>query len=241
MTATMADPRSDNYIKFGNISGDGVGMEVDYIRWATDGAFAPTVPVPGQEPPASNLDLDNIIDADGPTGSGDGDIVDWEKWHFTASGTVQYTYELGNAWRHTLFAKSLRIFDPNFPFDGGVRQAVPSVPGELYTLRGWFNLYNQEDGSSGHTAQVGIDPTGGSDPGDVQWSGPVPVGQEAGFFQWREAQVTAAAVGPQIMLYIRGTFTPSGGKERSFFADDLALTTIPVGTGVDAEEWCLYP
>jgi len=214
-------------------------MEVDYSWWAADGAFAPSTPAPGDEPLATNLGMDEIVGADGPVGPGDGDVVDWDKWNNTASGTVQYTYE-ASFWRHTAFAKCLRIFDPNFPFDGGVRQTVPAEAGRMYTLSGWFNLYNQNDGTTGHTAQVGIDPTGGTDPGSVLWSSPVPVGQEAGT-QWQEAEVTVYAAGSQITLYVRGTFTPSGGRERSFFADDLALTSVSPSTGVDESHWCLYP
>jgi len=241
ITATMAATTTANCIKLGDLNDDGaIGMDIDYVQWATDGAFPPTEPVPGQEPLAANLDFDNISDPDGPIGPQAATVWLWEEWHLVGSpATFHYMQEPG-FWRHTVFAQALRIFDSDSPFDGGVRQVVDATPGWRYTLSGWFSFYNQADGTTGHTARVGIDPTGGSNLDSVWWSGPVPVGQEAGG-EWQQVSIAAYAAADRITVYVRATFTPSGGAERSFFADDCVLTGAAPSTGIDDAAWCLYP
>lgn len=245
MTVTMDDPNTNNQIKFGDIQTSAQGvLEVDYIWWASDGAFPPTVPVSGEDPLVSNSDFDNIYDADTPIGSGNGDVYDWEQWQLAGNpSTFQYTYEASPYWRHTLFAKCLRIFDPNFAFDGGVRQAVDITPGSQCTFSAWVNLYHPDTGNVGHTAQVGIDPSGGTDVNDVVWSPPVPVGYDEGAAGWyyQEASVSAVSSSSQITVYVRVTFSAGSGQERSFFADDCSLSLTPPATGVADAFWYLYP
>jgi hypothetical protein len=245
MTVTMDDPSTNNEIKFGDIQTSAqAALEVDYIWWANDGAYPPTAPVAAEDPVLVNGDMDNIYDADTPFGVGNGDVLGWEQWQLDGNpSTFQYTYEASPWWRHTLFARCLRIFDPNFGFDGGLRQVVDITPGSRCTLSGWVNLYHPDTVNIGHTAQVGIDPSGGTDLNDVVWSAPVPVGYDEGTSGWdyHEASVSTVSPTSQITAYVRVTFSAGSGQERSFFADDFTLTLAPAVTGVSDAFWYLYP
>ncbi len=221
MTGTLGNTTTNNLIKLGDLNDNGqVSVEWDYVWWANDGAFAPTALESGDpEPVPVNATLDNVNDPDGVIGPTPGQAVDWTHYQAPGSGSATYSEET-TIWRHTPFAKALRIYEPNYNFDGGIRQTITATPGLDYAFSAWLNLYAAD--STTHSGKVGIDPTGGTDLNDVIWGTPVTLG--GGGPTWQNVSVSATAQSTSITVYVNGVWTTSSASERSFFIDDTSLT-----------------
>jgi hypothetical protein len=132
--------------------------------------------------------------------------------------------------------------EPGKPFDVSIYQQVPAVAGTTYSLSGWqltlcggSNTVPRNDCPSGYymAKMLGIDPTGGTDPGapGVVW------GENRNNFVdadnqrigWSNVRTSAVAQGDTITIFARIN-SPFQWHGNHGFVDALSLVQAPLAT-----------
>jgi len=95
-----------------------------------------------------------------------------------------------------------------------------ATPGKRCTFSIWTHAAADNPGQS-ISRQVGIDPSGGTDPSapTVLWSEP-----KSAQGEWEKLSVSAEASGPVITLFARARADGHDDKDQYFYADDAELT-----------------
>lgn len=216
------------------INGDEITVPAAIASSATaallsdEGAFTETrypipnpYPLPGEEP----LIVNGNFEADYPGGVASG----WSAFTQPASGALvfgrasinRYDGAHSQYWARTDTA----------PFDGGIYQQVPVEPGNRYELRAWMK---RQSTFTGTFLQVGLDPTGGTNPAATSVHD---VSLDGADNTWIEGKISVTAQGETMTVFLRGGHTGTTGDDNAYFYADAANLT-DLGPDVD-DTWMI--